>query len=86
LIDTVANTEYFELVVWLSGQGPLRKLFAAPTLQEAIELAELTYGGCLVEVPPAAAAKPRLARSSTSPSVLKRLRNDHIRSVRSKKV
>ena len=74
MTKAAAGTDYFELMVWLPGQGPLRKLFAAPGLQEAVQLAELTYGGCLVEVPPAAAGKPRLARSATSPSVVQSLR------------
>ena len=86
MTDTAPGTDYFELLVWLPGRGPLRKLFQGATLSEAVELAELTYGGCLVEVPPAIEKKSQLARSSTSPSVLKRQRNDYIRSVRSKKV
>ena len=86
MTDTAPNLDYFELLVWLPGRGPLRELFRAPTLAEAVELAELTYGGCQVEVPPAIEKKSQLARSSTSPSILKRQRNDYIRSARSKKV
>lgn len=86
LTEAAPSTNYFELLVWLPGRGPLRDIFRAATLSEAVELAELTYGGCLVEVPPAIEKKSQLARSSTSPSVLKRQRNDYIRSARSKKV
>jgi hypothetical protein len=60
--------------VWLPGRGPLRQLFQADTVEAAVASAEAAYGGCLVEVPPPAQAKPRLLRSSTSPSVARRAR------------
>jgi hypothetical protein len=65
---------YFELLVWLPGRGPLRQLFQADTVEAAVVFAEAAYGGCLVEVPPPAQAKPRLLRSSTSPSVARKAR------------
>ena len=65
---------YFELLVWLPGRGPLRQLFQADTVEAAVVLAEAAYGGCRVEVPPPVAAKPRLIRSSTSPSVARKAR------------
>ena len=65
---------YFELLVWLPGRGPLRQLFQADTVEAAVASAEAAYGGCLVEVPLPAQAKPRLIRSSTSPSVARRAR------------
>lgn len=60
--------------MWLPGRGPLRQLFQADTVEVAVASAEAAYGGCLVEVPPPAQAKPRLIRSSTSPSVARRAR------------
>ena len=60
--------------MWLPGRGPLRQLFQADTVGAAVTSAEAAYGGCLVEVPPPAQAKPRLLRSSTSPSVARRAR------------
>ncbi len=60
--------------MWLPGKGPLRQLFQADTVETAVASAEAAYGGCLVEVPPPAQAKPRLIRSSTSPSVARRAR------------
>ena len=60
--------------MWLPGRGPLRQLFQADTVEAAIVSAEAAYRGCLVEVPPPVAAKPRLLRSSTSPSVARRAR------------
>ena len=74
MTNAATGTNYFELLVWLPGRGPLRNVFQGATLQEAIELAELTYGGCLVEVPPVTQGKSQLARSSTSRSVMQRLR------------
>lgn len=86
LTPAAPSPEYFELVVWLPGRGPLRDLFRAGNIREAVELAERTYPGCAVEIPPAAQGKPRLARSATSPSVLKSSRYVRIRAARSKKV
>ncbi len=60
--------------MWLPGRGPLRQLFQADTVEAAVASAEAVYGGCLVEVPPPVQAKPRLIRSSTSPSVARRAR------------
>ena len=60
--------------MWLPGRGPLRQLFQADTVEAAVACAEAAYGGCLVEVPPPVQAKPRLIRSSTSPSVARRAR------------
>ena len=60
--------------MWLPGRGPLRQLFQADTVEAAVASAEAAYGGCLVEVPPPVQAKPRLIRSSTSPSVARRAR------------
>jgi len=86
LTQAAPSSEYFELLVWLPGRGPLRYLFRAGNIYEAVELAKHTFSGCVVEVPPAAQRKPQLARSATSPSVLQNLRYVRIRNARSKKV
>ena len=86
LKETAPSTDYFELLVWLPGRGPLRDLFRAGNIREAVELAERTYPGCVVEVPPAVPGKPQLARSTTSPSVLQSSRYVRLRAARSKKV
>lgn len=72
-MDGVPVAKYFELIVWLPGSGAMHKLFKAATLQQAIEIAETAYRGCPVEVAPTA-VKPQLARSTTSPSVMQKLR------------
>ena len=63
------KSELFELLIWLGGQGPMRDLIRAESLQQAILFAENRYPGCRVDVPPKTAKKPKLARSRTSPSV-----------------
>jgi hypothetical protein len=70
----VKDVPYFELVVWLPGRGALRQVFQAEDLQQAVELAEGQYGGCLVQVPAPVACKPVLIRSKTSPSLVQRAR------------
>ena len=59
----IAEDEYFELLVWLPGRGPLRDIFKAQTVPEAIELAKLRYAGCQVDIPPRAAQCTTLVRS-----------------------
>ena len=63
------KTALFELKIWLPGQGAMRDLIRAESLQQAIMFAENRYPGCRVDVPPQTAKKPKLARSRTSPSV-----------------
>lgn len=63
--------QYFELLVWPPGQGPMRDLVKARTLQDAIHWAKFRYKNARVEVPEPA-AKPELARSHTSPGLLKK--------------
>ena len=55
--------EYFELLVWLPGRGPLRDIFKGETVLEAMKVAKLRHAGCLVEIPPLAAKRPTLVRS-----------------------
>ena len=54
----------FELKIWLPGQGAMRDLIKAESLQQAIHFAKNRYPGCLVEVPPKAAKMRPLAKSS----------------------
>ena len=63
------KAKLFELQVWLPGQGAMRDLVRAESLQQAVEFAGNRYPNCRIEVPPQAAKKPKLARSKTSPSV-----------------
>jgi hypothetical protein len=61
------KTDLFELKVWLPGQGAMRDLVRAESLQQAITFAENRYPNCRVEVPAAAAKKPKLARAKNGP-------------------
>ena len=63
------RSELYELQIWLAGQGAMRDLIRAESLQQAILFAENRYPGCRIDVPPKTAKKPKLARSRTSPSV-----------------
>lgn len=65
--------DYFELIIWLPGQGPMRNIIKAESVQMAIAKAKNKYRGCRVELAPPA-AKADLTRSRTSPSVMERLR------------
>lgn len=62
-LNIAEGEEYFELMVWLPGRGPMRDIFKGRTVLEAMELAKLCYAGCLVEIPPLAASSPKLVRS-----------------------
>ena len=68
------RSELYELQIWLAGQGAMRDLIRAESLQQAILFAENRYPGCRVDVPPQTAKKPKLARSRTSPSIVARKR------------
>ena len=59
----IPKDEYFELLVWLPGRGPMRDIFKGQTVPEAIEAAKLRHVGCLVEIPPLAAKCTSLVRS-----------------------
>jgi len=59
--------QLFELKIWLPGQGAMRDLIRAESLQQAITFATNRYPNCKVEVPEPAAKKPRLVRSSRGP-------------------
>ena len=64
---------WFELEVQLPGKAPLRKAFQGQTAEKAAELVRRLYPDSVVHVPPEA-AKPLLARSYTSGSVMQNLR------------
>lgn len=61
------KSQLFELKIWLPGQGAMRDLVRAESLQQAITFATNRYPNCKVEVPEAAAKKPRLVRSKRGP-------------------
>ena len=68
------NAALFELTIWLPGQGAMRDLVRAESLQQAIEFAQNRYPNCKVEVPPIAAKKPKLARAGSGPKEAARRR------------
>lgn len=51
VVDEVAKPRYYELQIWLPGQGALRDIVRAESLQQALLSARERYPGCLVEVP-----------------------------------
>jgi len=61
------KSQLFELKIWLPGQGAMRDLVRAESLQQAITFATNRYPNCKVEVPETAAKKPRLVRSKRGP-------------------
>ena len=61
------KTSLFELKIWLPGQGAMRDLVRAESLQQAITFATNRYPNCKVEVPETAAKKPKLVRSNNGP-------------------
>lgn len=61
------KTQLFELRIWLPGQGAMRDLIRAESLQQALLFAANRYPNCKVEVPEQAAKKPRLVRSTRGP-------------------
>jgi len=61
------KSQLFELKIWLPGQGAMRDLIRAESLQQAITFATNRYPNCKVEVPETAAKKPKLVRSMRGP-------------------
>jgi hypothetical protein len=57
----------YELKIWLPGQGPMRDLVRAESLQQALLFAQNRYPNCKIEVPDTAAKKPKLVRSNNGP-------------------
>lgn len=64
---TAEKVGFYELKIWLPGQGPMRDLVKAESLQQAMMFARNRYPGCLVEVPEKVSTMTRLARSSDGP-------------------
>lgn len=65
--------QWFELEIQRLGRLPMRKVFKAESLDAATAQAQRQYRDAVVQVPPQA-ARPTLARSHTSRSVLENLR------------
>ena len=61
------KAQLFELKIWLPGQGAMRDLIRAESLQQALTFAANRYPNCKIEVPETAAKKPRLVRSKRGP-------------------
>lgn len=61
------KTQLFELKIWLPGQGAMRDLIRAESLQQALLFAQNRYPNCKIEVPDTAAKKPKLVRSNNGP-------------------
>ena len=68
------RSRLYELKVWMPGQGAMRDLVRAESVNQAIQFARNRYPNCMVEVPAAAAPKPRLARSGNGPKEARRRR------------
>ena len=64
----------YELQIWLPGRGALRQLVRAESLIRALEIARYKWPKARVEVPPPAAKKPMLVRSTTCPRAAARTR------------
>ena len=64
----------YELKIWLPGQGAVRDLVRAESVNQALQFARNRYPNCMVEVPPLPAQKPRLARSVVGPREAERRR------------
>lgn len=61
------KSQLFELKIWLPGQGAMRDLIRAESLQQALLFAQNRYPNCKVEVPDTTAKKPKLVRSTRGP-------------------
>jgi hypothetical protein len=68
------RSKLYELKIWIPGQGAMRDLVRAESVNQAIQFARNRYPNCVVEVPPLPAPKPRLARSNVGPREAERRR------------
>ena len=64
IVPVNAKLKQYELTIWMPGRGAKRDLVQGLSLNHAIQVARNRYPNCMVEVPPEAAPKPRLARST----------------------
>jgi len=67
IVPVPGKLRQYELTIWLPGKGAKRDLVKGLSLNHAIQVARNLYPNCMVEVPPEAAPKPRLARSTAGP-------------------
>lgn len=67
IVPAQGKLRQYELMIWLPGKGAKRDLVKGLSLNHAIQVARNLYPNCMVEVPPEAAPKPRLARSHAGP-------------------
>jgi|694.fasta_scaffold109750_2 hypothetical protein len=67
IVPAQGKLRQYELTIWLPGKGAKRDLVKGLSLNHAIQVARNLYPNCMVEVPPEAAPKPRLARSHAGP-------------------
>lgn len=65
IVPANSRLRSYELTIWLPGKGAKRDLVQGLSLNHALQIARNRYPNCMVEVPPEAAPKPRLARSHT---------------------
>ena len=63
VVQDAKKLGYFELQIWLPGQGPLRDMIRAESLSQALAFARNRYPGCLVEVPETPAKLRPLSKS-----------------------
>ena len=75
MFDAPETLAYFELKVWLPGQGAMRDIVRATSLRQAMLLAEKRYPGCLVEVPDETAKMRPLVRSADGPKKRQQRKN-----------
>jgi hypothetical protein len=59
----IPKDEYFELLVWLPGRGPMRDIFKGTTVLEAMQVAKLRHAGCRVDIPSLVVRRSTLVRS-----------------------
>lgn len=81
IVPVNAKLRQYELTIWLPGKGAKRDLVRGLSLNHAVQVARNLYPNCLVEVPPEAAPKPRLARSTAGP---REMRNRRLKLVEKK--
>jgi hypothetical protein len=85
IVPENARLRSYELTIWLPGKGAKRDLVRGLSLNHALQVARNLYPNCMVEVPPQAAPKPRLARSTAGPreqrnrrlNIVEKKQNEH---------
>lgn len=59
------RSRLYELKIWLPGQGAMRDLIRATSVNQAVQFARNRYPKCEIEIPEET-VKPKLARSRSS--------------------